>query len=81
MEDKVTHEHILERIDSVQRELTEAKRDSKDHREKLQERLRAIEQKLAALGGGWKVLAMLGGILAGTVALVASILATIKGLK
>jgi len=81
MDDKVTHQHILERIDSVQRELTEAKKDAKDHREKLQERLRAIEQKLAALGGGWKVLVLLGSILAGAVALAASFVATIKGLR
>lgn len=81
MAGKVTHEHIDARIESVQRELTEAKQESKAHREDVLTRLRAIEQGLAALKGGWKVLALLGAIVAGTLAAVASLVAILKGMK
>ena len=81
MAEKVTHEQIDVRIESVQRELTEAKQDSKEHREDLQKRLRAIEQRLAGLNGGWKVLVLLGAILAGTLAAIASVVAIMKGFK
>lgn len=81
MAGKFTHEHIDARIESVQRELTEAKQEAKEHRAGVQARLRAIEQQLAGLDGGWKVLAILGGILAGTVATVASVVAIMKGFK
>ena len=81
MAEKVTHEQIHARVESVQRELTEAKQESKAHREDLQRRLRAIEQGLAGLKGGWKVLALLGTILAGTLAAIASVVAIMKGMK
>ncbi len=81
MAEKVTHEQINVRIESVQRELTEAKQESKEHREDLQKRLRAIEQRLAGLNGGWKILVLLGAILAGTLAAIASVVAIMKGVE
>ncbi len=81
MAEKVTHEQINARIESVQRELTEAKQESKEHRDDLQKRLRAIEQRLAGLNGGWKVLVLLGAILAGTLAAIASVVAIMKGVE
>lgn len=80
-QDRATHEQIIARISSVQAELTEFKTDSKQHRAELQERLRAIESTLAHLKGGWKVLALLGAVLAAALAAIASIIAIMKGVK
>lgn len=80
-QDKASHEQIIIRINSVQAELTEFKTDSKQHRAELQERLRAIESTLAHLKGGWKVLALLGAVLAATLAAIASLVAILKGVR
>lgn len=81
MTEEVTHAQIVERIESVQAELKEFKDDSKEHRKGTLERLGSIEKTLAGLKGGWKVLALVGAILAGTLAAIASVVAITKGLK
>ncbi|MGB1214619.1 MAG: hypothetical protein ACPG4X_14740 [Pikeienuella sp.] len=81
MAEKFSHEQIIERVDNVQAELTEFKDDSKKQNEETMKRLRSIEAALAGLKGGWKVLMVLGSVLAGTLAAIASIVAVLKGLK
>lgn len=76
-----THAQIIERVGSVQAELTELKDDFKDHRDDSLTRLRRIETQIAGLKGGWKVLMVLGSILAGTLAAIASIIAIMKGVR
>ena len=78
-QDKATHEQIITRIESVQAELTEFKGDSKRHQAEMQDRLRTIEATLAGLKGGWRVLALLGAVLAATLAGVASLIEISKG--
>jgi len=77
----ITHEHLRAEVASVRAELADFKEDTRAHRQETRERLAKIEGTLLQLKGGWKVLALLGAILAGTLATAASFIAILKGLK
>ena len=77
----ITHEQLKAEVASVRAELRDFKDDTKAHRQEARERLAKIECTLLQLKGGWKVLALLGAMLAGTLAAAASIVAILKELK
>ncbi len=74
-------EQISAKLEHLQKELTEAKEYSRDHRDSLNGRLTAIELKIAQLNGGWRVLFFLGSILAGVLAVIAATVTIMKGIK
>lgn len=78
---EVTHEHLKAEVASVRAELAEFKEDTRAHRQETRQRLAKIEGTLLQLKGGWKVLALLGALLAGTLAAAASVISIVKGLK
>ena len=77
----VIDENLRSEVASVRTELKEFKDDTRAHRRETRERLARIEGTLAQLKGGWKVLALLGAILAGTLAAIASVMSIMKGFR